>query len=180
MISFDDAINENLKEYNPNCPEVPDHPYRTLIAEGSGSGKTNALFNLINYEPDIDKIYLHAKDPYEEKYQFLIIKWESKSLKHFNNSKVFIEYLNDMDNIYKNIVDYNPNKKRKILIVFDDMITDMHSNGKLEKTVTELCIRGRKLAISLVFNTQAFFFKVPNDVRLSTTHFFYNKNSKQT
>ena len=64
-----------------------------------------------------------------------------------------------MDNIYKNIVDYNPNKKRKILIVFDDMITDMHSNEKLEKTVTELCIRGRKLAISFVFNTQAFFLK---------------------
>ena len=57
MISFDDAINEHLKEYNPNWPEVHDHPYRTLIAEGSGSGKTNALFNLINYEPDIDKIY---------------------------------------------------------------------------------------------------------------------------
>ena len=105
---------------------------------------------------------------------FLIIKWESKSLKHFNNSKVFIEYFDDMDNIYKNIVDYNPNKKCKILIVFDDMITDMHSNEKLDKTVTELCIRGRKLAISLVFNTQAFS-KVPNDVRLSTTHFFIMK-----
>ena len=56
MISFDDAIKENIKEYNPNSPEVSDHPYRTLIAEGSGSGKTNALFNLINYEPDIDKM----------------------------------------------------------------------------------------------------------------------------
>ena len=174
MISFDDAIKENLKEYNPNWPEVPDHPYRTLIAEGSGSGKTNALFNLINYEPDIDQIYLHAKDPYEEKNQFLIIKWDSKSLKHFNNSKVFVEYLNDMDNIYKNIVDYNQNKKRKILIVFDDIITDMHRNERLDKTVTELSIRGRKLAISLVFNTQAYL-KVPNDVRLSTTHFFIMK-----
>ena len=174
MISFDDAIKENIKEYNPNWPEVPDHPYRTLIAEGSGSGKTNALFNLINYEPDIDQIYLHAKDPYEEKNQFLIIKWDSKSLKHFNNSKVFVEYLNDMDNIYKNIVDYNQYKKRKILIVFDDIITDMHSNERLDKTVTELSIRGRKLAISLVFNTQAYL-KVPNDVRLSTTHFFIMK-----
>ena len=174
MISFDDAIKENIKEYNPNWPEVPDHPYRTLIAEGSGSGKTNALFNLINYEPDIDQIYLHAKDPYEEKNQFLIIKWDSKSLKHFNNSKVFVEYLNDMDNIYKNIVDYNQNKKRKILIVFDDIITDMHRNERLDKTVTELSIRGRKLAISLVFNTQAYL-KVPNDVRLSTTHFFIMK-----
>ena len=174
MISFDDAIKENIKEYNPNWPEVSDHPYRTLIAEGSGSGKTNALFNLINYEPDIDQIYLHAKDPYEEKNQFLIIKWNSKSLKHFNNSKVFVEYLNDMDNIYKNIVDYNQNKKRKILIVFDDIITDMHSNERLDKTVTELSIRGRKLAISLVFNTQAYL-KLPNDVRLSTTHFFIMK-----
>ena len=174
MISFDDAIKENIKEYNPNWPEVSDHPYRTLIAEGSGSGKTNALFNLINYEPDIDQIYLHAKDPYEEKNQFLIIKWDSKSLKHFNNSKVFVEYLNDMDNIYKNIVDYNQNKKRKILIVFDDIITDMHSNERLDKTVTELSIRGRKLSISLVFNTQAYL-KVPNDVRLSTTHFFIMK-----
>ena len=174
MISFDDAIKENIKEYNPNWPEVPDHPYRTLIAEGSGSGKTNALFNLINYEPDIDQIYLHAKDPYEEKNQFLIIKWDSKNLKHFNNSKVFVEYLNDMDNIYKNIVDYNQNKKRKILIVFDDIITDMHRNERLDKTVTELSIRGRKLAISLVFNTQAYL-KVPNDVRLSTTHFFIMK-----
>ena len=174
MISFDDAIKENIKEYNPNWPEVSDHPYRTLIAEGSGSGKTNALFNLINYEPDIDQIYLHAKDPYEEKNQFLIIKWDSKNLKHFNNSKVFVEYLNDMDNIYKNIVDYNQNKKRKILIVFDDIITDMHSNERLDKTVTELSIRGRKLAISLVFNTQAYL-KLPNDVRLSTTHFFIMK-----
>ena len=95
---------------------------------GSGSGKSNALLNLLNHEPDIDNIYLHAKDPYEIIYQLLINKRESTGLKYLNDSKAFIEYSNDMDNIYKNIEKYNPNKKRKILIVFDDMIADMLSN----------------------------------------------------
>ena len=79
-----------------------------------------------------------------------------------------------MDNIYKNIEEYNPNKKRKILIVFDDMIADMLSNKKLNSIVTELFIRGRRLNISLVFITQSHF-KVPKDVRLNTTHFFVMK-----
>ena len=74
MINFDDVTKENIKEHNPNWPQIPDHPYRILIIGGSGSGKTNSLFNLINEEPDIDKIYLYAKDPYEAKYQFLIKK----------------------------------------------------------------------------------------------------------
>ena len=83
------------------------------------------LFNLISQQPDIGKIYLHAKEPYEAKYQFLINKRESSDLKHFKGSKAFIEYLKYMDNIYKNIEEYNPNKNRKILIVFDYMIADM-------------------------------------------------------
>ena len=74
-----------------------------MIAEGSGSGITNALLNLINQEPDIERIYLYAKDPYEAKYQLLINKRESTSLKYLNDSKAFIEYSNDMDDIYKNI-----------------------------------------------------------------------------
>ena len=98
---------------------------------GSGSGKTNALLNLINHEPDIDKIYLYAKDPYEAKYQLLINKRESTGLKYFNDSKAFIEYSNDMDDVYKNIEEYNPNKKRRLLIVFHDMIAHMFSNKKL-------------------------------------------------
>ena len=85
------------------------------------------LFNLINQLLDIDKIYLYAKDPYEAKYHFLISKRESTDLKHFNDSKAFIEHSYDMDDIYKNIEEYNPNKKRKILIVFDYMIADMLS-----------------------------------------------------
>ena len=138
---------------------------------GSGSGKTNASLNLINNQPDIDKIYLYAKDPYEAKYQFLINKRESTGLKHFNDPKAFIEYSNDMHDVYKNIDEYNPDKENKILIVFDDMIADMIHNKKLNSIVTELFIRGRKLNISLVFITQSYF-KVPKDVRLNTTHFF--------
>ena len=96
----------------------------------SGSAKTNSLFNIISQQPDIDKVYLCAKDPYEAKYQFLINKRESTGLKHLNDSKAFIKYSNDMDDIYKNIEEYNPIKKRKILIAFDDTIADMLSNKK--------------------------------------------------
>ena len=64
-------LKKKTKEDNPNWLIIPDHPYRTLMAGGSGSGKTNTLFNLINHEPDIDKTYFYAEDPYEAKYQFL-------------------------------------------------------------------------------------------------------------
>ena len=138
MINFDDVIKEETKEYNPNWPQIPDHPYRILTIEGSGSGKAILLFNLISQQPDIDKIYLYAKDPYEAKYQFLINKRESTGLKHFNDSKAFIEYSNDMDDIYKNIEEYNPNQKRKKSIVFDDMIANMLSNKRLTPIITEL------------------------------------------
>ena len=76
MINFDNYTNEDKTEHNPKWPYIPDHPYRILILGGSGSGKTIALLNLTNYEPDIDKIYLYAKDPYEVKYQYLINKLE--------------------------------------------------------------------------------------------------------
>ena len=124
---------------------------------GSGSGKTNASSNLINNQPDIEKIYLHAKDPYETKYQFLINKRESTELKHVNDPKAFIEYSNDMHDVYKNIEECNINKERKILIVFDDKIADIINNKKPNSIVTELFIRDRKLNISLVFITQLYF-----------------------
>ena len=174
MINFDDYTNENKREHNPNWPYIPDHPCRILIIGGSGSWKTNTLLNLIDNQPDVDKIYLYAKDLYDPQYQFLINKRESIGLKHFNDPKAFIEYSNDMHDVYKNIDDYNPDKENKILIVFDDMIADMINNKKLNSIVTELFIRGRKLNISLVFITQSYF-KVPKDVRLNTTHFFIMK-----
>ena len=123
---------------------------------------------------------MYTKDPYEAKYQFLINKRESTGLKHFNDPKAFIEYSNDMQDVYKNIDEYNPDKENKILIVFDDMIADMINNKKLNSIVTELFIRGRKLNISLVFIIQSYF-KVPKDVRLNSTHIFIVKiqNEKQ-
>ena len=173
MINFD-VTKEETKEHNPNWPQIPDNPYRMLIIGGSGSGKTDSLFNLIINQPDIDKFYLYTKYPYEAKYQFLIKKRERTGFKHFNDSKAFNEYPNDMDDIYKNIKEYNPNKKGKILIVFDDMIADMLSNRKLNSIVPELFIRGRKLNISVVFITQSYF-AVPKNVRLNSTHYFITK-----
>ena len=139
MINFDDYANEN-KKHNSKWPYIPVHPYRILIIGGSGSGKTNALLNLINNQPDIDKIYLYAKDPYEAKYQFLINKRESTGLKNFNYPKTFIEYSNDMQDLYKNIDEYNKDKERKILIVFGT-IADTINNKKLNSIVTELFVR---------------------------------------
>ena len=178
MISFDEYSKENKKEHNINWPYIPDHPYRILITGGSGSGKTNTLLNLINNQQDIDKIYLCADDPYEDKYQFLIQKRENIGLKHFNDAKAFIEYSIDMCNVYKNINNYNPDEENKILIVFDDMIADMINNKKLKSIVTEVFIRGRKLNISLVFIAQSYF-KVPENVRLNTTHFLVMKISNK-
>ena len=103
MINFDDVTEENIKEQNSKWPQFPDHLYRILIIGGSGSGKTNSLFDLVSHQPEIDRIYLYAKDRYEAKYQLQIKKQESTGFKHLNDSKAFIEYSNDMNNIYKNI-----------------------------------------------------------------------------
>ena len=174
LINFDDYANENKTEHNLKWPYIPHHPYRILIIGGSGSGKANASLNLINNQPDIDKIYLYTKDPHEVKHQFLINNRHSIGLKPFNDPKTFNEYSNDMQDVYKSINEYNPGKKRKILIVFDDIIADIINYKKLNSTVTELFIRGRKLNISLVFITQSCF-KVPKDVRLNSIHFFIMK-----
>ena len=135
---------------------------------------SNSLFSLINQQPDIDKTYLHAKHPYEAKYQFLTNERENTVVKHFNDSKAFIQYSNDMDDIYKSIEKYNPNKKCKILIVFNDMIANILSIEKLNPIVTELFIRGRKLNISLVFISQSYF-AVPKNVRLNSMQYFIMK-----
>ena len=92
MINFDDQANEKKTKHNLKRPYIPDWPYRILIMGGSASGKTNVLLNLINNQPDIDKIYLYDKDLYEAKYQLLINKAESTGLKHFNDPKAFIGY----------------------------------------------------------------------------------------
>ena len=130
--------------------------------------------NLIENQPDIDKMYLYAKDPYEAKYQYLINKREGVGINHFSDPKAFIEYSNDTREVYKNIDAYNPDKENKIFIVFDDMNADMIHNKTLNSIVTKLFIRGRKLNISIVFVTQSYF-KVPKDIRLNTSQRFIAK-----
>ena len=183
MINFDNYVNKNKTEHNKKWPYIPDHLYRILIVGGSGSGKTNILLNLIEKQPDIDKIYLYVKDPYEAKYQYLINKSKGVGIDNFNNTKGSIEHSNDMRNIYKNIDYYkninyyNPDREKKILINFD-MIGDIINNKMLNSIVTESFIRGRKLNIALVFIVQSYF-KIPKDVTLSTTHFFIAKTPNE-
>ena len=151
MINQDDITNENNKEHNEKWPFIPDHPYRILIIDGSGSGKTNALLNLINEQNDIDKIYLYARDLSEPKYEYLIKKREDAGIKHLNNPNAFIECSNTMDDVYENIDDYNLGRRRNIFIVFDDMIADIMINKRFQSIIKELFIKCKKLNISLVF-----------------------------
>ena len=95
-----------------------------MIIRGSGSGKTNELLTLISKQSDIGKIYLYAKDSSEPKCEFLIT-WEDTGIKHLNDSNPFTECSNTMSDVYNNIDYYNPIRKRKISIMFDDLITDI-------------------------------------------------------
>ena len=174
MINLDSITSENNKEHNEKWPYIPDHPYRVLIIGGSGSGKTNTLLHLINEQDSIDKIYLHAKYLNQPKYEFLIINRENAGIKHCNNPNAFIEYSNAMDDVYKKIDHYNPRRKRKVLIAFDDMIADIMTNKLFQAIIKELFIRCSKLNISLVFITQPYF-TVPKDVKLNSTHYFIMK-----
>ena len=122
MINLDNITTENNKEHNEKWPYISDHSCIILIIGGSGSGKTKALINLISKQGDIDKIYLYAKDLSEPKYETLIKNRENKGIKHFNDPNAFIECSNTMDYVYENINEYNPSRKRKILVVFDDIL----------------------------------------------------------
>ena len=157
MINIDNYVNENKTEHNEKWPYIPDHPYRILIIGGSGSGKTNTLLNLINEQNDIDKIYLYARDLNEPKYKILIKKREDAGIKHLNDPNAFIECSNTMDDVYENINDYNPIRKRKKIIVFDEMIADITDNRKFQAIIKELFVRSRKLNISLFLSLNLIF-----------------------
>ena len=146
-----------------------------LTIDPKGSGKTNALLNLIQQDNNIiDKIYLYAKDLEEPKYQFSIKKRENAGIKNLNDPNVFTEYSNTMDDVYNNFDVYNAKRKRKKLIVFDDMIADIMTNKKFQAIIKELFIRCTKLNISLVFITQSYF-SVPKEVRLNSKHYLIMK-----
>ena len=125
MTNYDQPVKMN---HNPNWSFIPYHSERILTIGGSGSGKTNVLLNLIKYQQsDIDKIYWNVKNPFESKYQLLINGREKVGIKTIKNSKAFIDYSQTIDDAYENLEDYNPTKKRRVLIVFDYMIAGMES-----------------------------------------------------
>ena len=113
MSNFDNYTNENKTEHNSKWPYVPDHSYRILIVGCSASEKTNELLNLIKSQEDIDKIYLYVKGPYEAKYQYIIKKREKVGSNNYDDPKAFMEYSNDMEDVYKNVEEYNAGKNVK-------------------------------------------------------------------
>ena len=119
---------------------------------------------------------MYARDLSEPKYEYLIKKREDAAIKHLNNPNAFIERSNTMDDVYDNINDYNSNRRRKILIVFDDLIADIMTNKKFQAIRKELFIRYRKLNISRVFITQSYF-SLPKNVRLNSTHYLVMKTN---
>ena len=163
MLNLDNIVGNKNENKDNNWP------FRMLIRGPSGYGKTNALLHLINNLHPIDKINLYAKDLSEKKYEFLINKREQAGKKILNDPHAFIEYSNDMDDVLDNINNYNKNRDKKVLIVFDDMIADIMRNEKFKAIIKELFIRCRKLNISIVFITQSYF-RTPKDARLNSTH----------
>ena len=122
---------------------------------------------------------MHSKDLSEPKDKFLIKRREDAGIKHLNDLNAFIECSNIKDHVYKNIDGYNPRRKRKVLVVLDDLIADIRTNKKFQVIIKELFIRCRKLSISLVLIPQSYF-SVPEDVRLNSTHDLIIKiNSKR-
>ena len=171
MFNLDAITNKNNKD------DEKKWPYRMLIIGPSGLGKTNTLLNLIQKQDNdsvFDKIDLYAKDLSEPKYQFLIKKRENAEIKNLNDPNTFIECSYTMDGVYSNFDDYNPKRKKKDLIVFDDMVADIMTNKRFQAIIKELFIRCRKLNISLVFITQSYF-SVPKEVRLNSTNYLIRK-----
>ena len=151
-----------------------------LIIVPSGSGKTNTFLHLINDLHPIDKIYLYAKDIREPKYEYLINKREQPGIKNLNDPHAFIEYSDDMIDVLDDIINnYNKNRDKKVLIVFDDMIADIEYNKNFKRIIKELFYRARKINGSIVFITQSYF-RALKDAKLNSTHYMIMKiNNKK-
>ena len=150
-----------------------------MIIGPSGSEKTIYLLNSIQKgNNSIDKIYLYAKDLEEPKYKLLIDKREKAGINFNNDPTAFNECSNSMDDILSNIEDYNRKRKRKVLIIFDDMIYHVMSDKKAQQILKDLFIRFRKLNISLCFLAQSYF-SVPKDVKLNCTYYILFKLSNK-
>ena len=145
-----------------------------LIVGPSGSCKTNTLLRLINNLLPIDKIYLYAKDIHELKYEYLINKREQAGIKNLNDPHAFIEYSDDMNDVLDDINNYNENRDKKVLIVFDDMIADIEYNKNFKRIIKELFYRARKINVSIVFIMQSYF-RALKDARLNSTNYILMK-----
>ena len=119
MLNVDNIVSNKNENKDNNWP------FRMLIIEPSGSSKTNTLLHLINNLHPVDKIFLYAKDIHEPKYKYLSNKREQAGTKNLNDPHAFIEYSDDMDDVLNGINNYNKNRDKKVLIVFDDMIADI-------------------------------------------------------
>ena len=170
MLNLDNIVsNKNMSSSEDN-----DWPFRMLIIEPSGSGKTNTLLHLIEKFHPIDKIYLYAKDIHEPKYEYLINKREQAGIKNLNDPHTFIEYSDDMNDVLDDINNYNKNRDKKVLIVSDDMIADIEYNKNFKRIIKELFYRARKINVSIVFITQPYF-RALKDARLNSTHYILMK-----
>ena len=166
----------NLDDIVSNKKENKDHilPFRMLIIGPSGSGKTNTLLHLINNLYLIDKIYLCAKDINEPKYEYLINKREQAGIKTLNDPHTFIKYSDDMNDVLDDINNYNKNRDKKVLTVFDDMIADIEYNKKFKGIIKEIFYRARKINVSIAFIMQSYF-RALKDARLNSTHYILMK-----
>ena len=164
----------NLHKIVNDKKEQDNWPFCMLIIGPSGSGKTNTLLHLIDKLHPIDKIYHYAKDLSEPKYEYLINKRKQAGIKNLNDPKAFIEYSDDMNDVYKKISDYNKKHDKKVLLVFDHMIADIEYNKNFKKVIKELFYRARKLNISIVFITQSYF-RALKDARLNSMHYILMK-----
>ena len=170
MLNLDNIVSNK----NMSSSEDSNWPFRMLIIGPSGSGKTNTLLHLINNLHPIDKIYLYAKDIHEPKYEYLINKREQAGIKNLNDPHAFVEYSDDMNDVLDDINNYNKNRDKKVLIVFDDMIADIEYNENFKRIIKELFYRARKINISIVFITQSYF-RALKDARLNSTHYILIK-----
>ena len=171
MLNLDNIVSNK----NMSSSEDSDWPLRMLIIGPSGSGKTlHTLLHLINNLHPIDKIYLYAKDIHKPKYEYLIYKREQAGIKNLNDPHAFIEYSDDMNDVLDDINNYNKNRDKKVLIVFDDMIADIEYNKNFKQIIKELFYRARKINVSIAFITQSYF-RALKDARLNSTHYILMK-----
>ena len=170
MLNLDNIVsNKNTSSSKDN-----NWAFRMLIIGPSGSGKTNTLLHLINDLHPFDKIYLYAKDIHEPKYEYLINKREQAGIKNLNDPQAFIEYSDHMNDVVDDINNYNKNRDKKVLIVFDDMIADTEYNKNFKRIIKELFYRAHKINVSIVFITQSYF-KALKDARINSTHYILMK-----